>query len=199
MKFNVNCNFIILVLLFTVCRARLDLGFIVDGSGSVGRPNFRRVLHFVKKMIASFSVGRKGVRIAVVIYSSRPRLLFNFGNYRRRNRMYRRIDRARYPGRSTMTGYALRYANSVIFRGGNRRKACILLTDGKSTDSVAGPAMALRRKGVFIIAVGIGRRVSHSQLRQIASGRKRRLVFNAHFKTITGLARIIKKKVCSGG
>ena len=70
------------------------------------------------------------------------------------------------------------------------------MTDGRSADKVIGPARALRRLGVQLIALGVGRRYSMSQLIQIAHNRRH--VFTAHFRALGSVATAIKRKVCKG-
>lgn len=186
---------------FTEChQRRLDLAFVVDGSDNIKhKVNFRRMLHFVKTLIASFDVRPRGVRVAVVVYSRRPHLLFNLGSYRRPRNMFRRIDRARYMGGSIKTGVALLFVRKKVFRVGSRPKVCVILTSGKSRDLVRGtkgPAKVLMGQGVDIIAIGVTRTAKHSQLKEMASSRG--LVFNTHFKLLPGIARIVKKAICNG-
>ena len=82
-------------LLILVCKTRLDLAFVIDGSGSVGRANFRRCLYFVRRLIASFKIGRGHTRVGVMVYSSRPRVIFNLRQYNDRRGMLNAVKRIR--------------------------------------------------------------------------------------------------------
>lgn len=73
-------------------------------------------------------------------------------------------------------------------------KVCIVMTDGRSYDSVVGPARTLRKGGVEVISLGLGLRYNIRQLRQMASNR--RLVFTARFRNLNSVVRVIKRKVC---
>lgn len=70
------------------------------------------------------------------------------------------------------------------------------MTDGRSQDSVSGPSRVLRRRGVKIFCVGIGKRYSMGQLLQI-SGRRRN-VFTADFRNLGSVVRAVKQKACKG-
>ena len=108
---------------FTGCSARVDLAFIIDGSGSIehyGRGNFRRCLNFVKAIVSRFSINNGQTRIGVVLFSSRPRLIFDFRRYRSKNQILNAINRIRYPRGGTKTGYAMRYCYSRVFRYARR-------------------------------------------------------------------------------
>lgn len=105
------------------------MGFLIDGSGSIeksGRGNFRRCLHFVKRIIASFAVSRSYTRVGVALFSSRTWLIFNFKRYSTKRQVFQAIDRIRYPAQGTRIGKALRFVNYRLFRGSRRRKVTVL-------------------------------------------------------------------------
>ena len=82
-----------------VCRIKVDLGFLIDGSGSIehyGRGNFKRMLKFVKVLISAFSVCKRRARIGLVLYSTRTYPIFRFRRYCSKRSMFRAIDRIRY-------------------------------------------------------------------------------------------------------
>ena len=115
--------------LLTVCRARLDLAFLIDGSGSIensGKGNFRRCLHFVKRIIASFAVSRSNTRVGVALFSTRTWLIFGFNRYANRRQVYRAIDGIRYPSGGTRIGKALRFMYRRLFRTSRRRKVTFI-------------------------------------------------------------------------
>lgn len=52
-----------------------DIAFLVDGSSSIGRNNFRAVRTFMEELVGPFVqvVGEKAVRFAMAQYSDDPR------------------------------------------------------------------------------------------------------------------------------
>ena len=112
-----------------VCRKRLDLALLIDGSGSInayGRGNFRRCLNFVKRLVASFSISPTQTRVGIVLFSNRAWLIANFRKYRNKQSLLRAIGRIRYPRGGTKIGRALRFAKHRLFRKRtNRRKVGI--------------------------------------------------------------------------
>ena len=124
---------LIILLLLSACRTRVDLAFIIDGSGSIehyGKGNFRRCLNFVRAIVSKFNINNGQTRIGIVVYSTRPRLILRFNQYRRnKNKILRRISRIRYPRRGTKTGRAMRYCYNQVFRRARRgvRKVMNLL------------------------------------------------------------------------
>ena len=186
---------------FAVCTAKLDIGFVVDGSSSVeryGKGNFGRILRFVQRIISSFRIGRKFARVGVVLYSSRPYKVFGLNRYGRKSDVMRAVARIRYPRGSTRTGWALRYAERLFFprRQARRARALFVITDGRSSDSVVGPARSLRRKRVHTFAIGVGKHYKARDLRYIATDRYH--IFTTHFTSLGSIVRAVKKKACKG-
>ena len=174
----------------------MDLGFIVDSSGSVGRANFVRSLNFIKNLVSSFVISPRNSRVGILLYSHRVIPVFSFGQYKGLASVLRAIDRIKYIGGGTKTGRALSYSRRYFFARSNRRKVLILLTDGKSYDRVRKPAAVLRNMGVQVFAVGVGRGISMKQLIQIASNRRH--IFTVNFRNLGSFVRAIKQKACKG-
>ena len=186
---------------FLVCRARIDVAFVVDGSGSIeasGRGNFRRCLRFVKNMVRSFTISRRYVRVGIVLYSSRSTPILTFNQNRGVNSILRNIDRIRYPRGGTRTGAAISFAYSRLFSASRRArsKVLIVMTDGRSQDNVRRPSSLLRSRGVKIFSLGIGKRYNMRQLLQMAGSRRN--VFTADFRNLGSVVRAIKQKACKG-
>ncbi|EDO50081.1 predicted protein, partial [Nematostella vectensis] len=180
------------------CKVRLDLGFLIDGSGSIerqGRGNFGRVINFIKTIVSLLPVSPRQTRIGAVLFSSRPYLMFNFQKYRTVRQVLAALQRIRYPRGGTKTGRALRYTYSRLFRSRSRvrKQALIVLTDGKSQDSVGQPAAFIKNQGVELFAIGVGRNYRRRDLNQIAS---RGNVFTAKFENLGRIIGAIKSKVC---
>ena len=118
--------------IFLGCRAKVDLAFVIDGSGSIeayGKGNFRRCLNFVKAIVRRFNINNGQTRVGIVLFSSRPRRIFGFNRFRRKYQVLNAISRIRYPRGGTKTGYAMRYCYSRVFRYARRgvRKVCLSL------------------------------------------------------------------------
>ena len=198
MHFSITlCSYFLLLLLFLVCRARVDLAFVIDASGSVGLSNFRRCLAFVQNMARVFTISRSYTRFAVVVFSSRSNKIFGFNRYTNRPSLLSAIRRIRYTGGGTRTGYALSYTyQNVLRHSGRTNKMVIVMTDGQSRDNVLRPAQLLLRRGIRIVSFGVGKRYSMRQLLQMSASR--RYVFTADFRNLGSAIRLIKRKVCAG-
>ena len=94
-------------------------------------------------------------------------------------------------------GRALLAAKTLFFPGRTirgRKRTLLVITDGVSSDGVQRPALSLRRGGVQVFALGIGRRFRRSQLQLIASSPVD--VFTAGFGRLGTVVKAIKEKIC---
>ena len=95
------------------------MAFIVDSSGSIGRRKWPLVLDFLKKVISEFNVGPDGTHVAVVAYSTNPKLEFPFnvvsGDQITAEEYGKRIDRIRFQRGYTYIDKALKLANEQVF------------------------------------------------------------------------------------
>lgn len=73
------CILIIYLFILIVCKVCLDLGFIVDGFGSVGCVNFIRCLNFIKNLVSLFVIFFGYFRVGFLIYFYCVILVFFFG------------------------------------------------------------------------------------------------------------------------
>ena len=148
-------------------------------------------------MARVFTISRSYTRFAVVLYSSRPSKIFGFNRYLDQRSLLRAIGRIRYTGGGTKTGYALTYTYQRLLRYSRRKnKVLIVMTDGRSYDKVQPPASFIRRRGIRILTLGVGKRYSMRQLIQMSSNR--RDVFTADFKSLGSVVKIIKRRACKG-
>lgn len=81
--------------------------FLVDGSWSVGRNNFKYILDFIGALVSAFDIGEEKTRVGVVQYSSDTRTEFNLNQYYQRDELLAAIKRIPYKGGNTMTGMIL--------------------------------------------------------------------------------------------
>lgn len=182
---------------FTVCRARIDLGFLIDGSRQSGTATFVRIIQYVKETVRRFDVQRTQVRIGLALFASRQRLIFGFSRSPSRAQVYREVGNLRLlRRRRRRTAEALLYAKRYLFSGKpkcGRRRVLILLTTGTSRDNVIRPARILHAVGVEVYAIGVGR-VSVRYLRKIATDRYH--VFSVSGRRLITIVRTIKDRMC---
>ncbi|XP_046385384.1 sushi, von Willebrand factor type A, EGF and pentraxin domain-containing protein 1-like isoform X2 [Ischnura elegans] len=121
---------------------RLELVFLVDSSASVGAENFFNEIRFVRKLLSDFTVSSNAVRVALVTFSSRNRVIRHIDHLspqssRQRNHkcslMQEEFPRITYTGGGTYTLGAMLEAEAIL-RHARRgvRRAVFLITDGYS-------------------------------------------------------------------
>uniref|UniRef100_A0A4W6E4V4 Collagen alpha-1(XII) chain n=1 Tax=Lates calcarifer TaxID=8187 RepID=A0A4W6E4V4_LATCA len=180
-----------------------DLVFLVDGSWSVGRENFKHIRSFIGAMAGAFDIGEDKTRVAVVQYSTDTRTEFDLTRYTRRGDLLQAISSLPYKGGNTMTGDAIDYLLRNIFTeaAGSRKafpKVAMIITDGKSQDPVEEHAKRLRNIGVEIFVLGI-KGADEDELREMASTPHNKHVYNVpNFDLIQEVQRKIITEVCSG-
>lgn len=188
-----------------MCKAKVDLGFLIDGSGSIegqGRGNFKKVLDFVVRMIKEFEVSQSGTHIGAVLFDHRASVTLRFDQFYDQRSIVQKIQNVQYPGGGTSTGAALKLALSGLYTPSKRQKIIpkilIILTDGQSQDKVTDPAQKLRDFGVTIFSVGIGKGAKISELNDMATDPDSEHVFTADFNNLNTIVRAIKDKACQG-
>ncbi|KFW72071.1 Vitrin, partial [Pygoscelis adeliae] len=139
------------------CLNSADIGFVIDGSSSVGTSNFRTVLQFVANISKEFEISDTDTRIGAVQYTYEQRLEFSFDKYSTKQDVLSAIKRISYWSGGTSTGAAISYASEQLFSKSkpNKRKIMILITDGRSYDDVRVPAMAAHQNGVIAYSIGV--------------------------------------------
>ncbi|XP_077094714.1 collagen alpha-1(XII) chain isoform X3 [Siphateles boraxobius] len=180
-----------------------DLVFLVDGSWSVGRENFKFIRSFIGAMAGAFDIGEDKTRVAVVQYSSDTRTEFDMNTHHRRPDVLRAIKNLPYKGGNTMTGDAMDYLEKNTFTeaAGARKgfpKVAMIITDGKSQDPVGAYAERLRNIGVEIFVLGI-KGADEDELKEMASTPHSKHVYNVpNFDMINQVQNELITEVCSG-
>ena len=117
----------------------MDIAFVVDASSSVGRKNFRRVKRFLRRLVSTFTISPRLVKVGVIVYSSYPRVMIRLGREPTLSRLRMAIGLLPYTRGGTRTGLALQLAKNRLFSGSSRKKTLLVLTDGRSGDDVLKP------------------------------------------------------------
>lgn len=81
-----------------------DLLFLVDGSWSVGKANFKHIRALVSATASAFQIGQDRTRVGVVQYSSDARVEFALDAHPTRPALLRAISALPYKGGDTRTG-----------------------------------------------------------------------------------------------
>lgn len=129
----------LLFFIHTACTKALDVGIILDGSGSVRSVNFKKAKEFVQSLIGHFTVSPNATHLGIITYSTNPTLEFDFANAKYHDivELKKRVMTITYPGGWTRTDKALEMAAQKLFTdaGGDRKdkpNVLVVLTDGKT-------------------------------------------------------------------
>ena len=117
----------------TMCQHKLDLGFILDNSGSVGFSNFERMKLFVKDLTDFYNLGSEETRISVMSFSNSANIHIAFSAYfPNKNQFDLAVDNISYTGGGTATARALNISYNHMFttpygaRGPGKDLACVV-------------------------------------------------------------------------
>ena len=197
------------------CPARgIDLSFVFDSSGSVGRQNFELEKDFAINVTRTFSIGPLDTQIAAIAYSGFARISFLLNTFNNQSSIISALGAIEYfdiPGNgqpSTNTADALIRTRQEIFTpsGGARDptlgypRVTVVVTDGRSNvnGSLTVPsAEALHDDGVTVFAVGVGRNIDMDELSSIASSENFVILLSQfNLMEFVGLQRRISAEAC---
>jgi len=94
----------------------MDIAFVVDSSGSIGRTNWERTKRFLKALVSRLDVSPSATHIATIAYSNRPEVVMRFNGIQGTNQVNQLLDRMRYQRGFTYTDKALLLADSDLFQ-----------------------------------------------------------------------------------
>ena len=161
------------------CAATVDVGFILDSSGSL-RNDYQREKDFLITLAAAFGVTQDNARASVVTFSFFSDLSIKFNDHSDIISFAGAVDAIPLMGSTTRIDRALRETQNQMFslKNGARpgvTKIVILLTDGSQTkdagaEDPATIADEIRNSGIALIVVGIGTGVNPAELDKIAGG-----------------------------
>ncbi|XP_062605213.1 uncharacterized protein LOC134267002 isoform X2 [Saccostrea cucullata] len=150
---------------------KTDVLFLIDDSSSVFDAGFTYSKKVAAKLMDCMTIGPDEIRIALMTFGSSTSTHFGFDRYNDKQSIKSAITGARYRGQTrTNIGSALSYAQNLMNSNpSDRLDIIIVITDGKSHDSVYSQSSSLHLKGVYVFAMGSGGDVNSANLETIAS------------------------------
>ncbi|XP_030336058.1 collagen alpha-1(VII) chain-like isoform X5 [Strigops habroptila] len=193
------------VAIHEACRTAevADVLFLVGQSQSTGKGSSRLVKDFISSVARSFEnvmMGKGGIRLAVALYGEKPRMSIELTDYVTIEEMLVAIEDLSFKGSTLKTGSALAFAAHAMSRLDTLRegaaKVVVLVTDGKSSDSVEDEAQVLQDGGVTVFAVGI-KDADRNELNKIASEPTAEHVLYAEdFHLLHNVAPKLSRRLC---
>ena len=161
------------------CQAVVDVGFILDSSGSL-RKEYGKEKDFLKVLAGTFGISSNGSRAGVITFSYYTEHSIKMNDHQDLSSFNAAVDKIPLMGSTTRIDKALRLTQTEMFslpNGGRPGvpKVLILLTDGSQTQYVGAEepgeiADELRKDGINILVVGIGQGINRTELVHIAGG-----------------------------
>ncbi|XP_043396756.1 collagen alpha-6(VI) chain isoform X2 [Chelonia mydas] len=158
-------------IIFGICRPyeeckrieRLDVVFVIDGSGSISPLQYQTMKDFMIALVKKSDVAPDRVQFGAVKYSDEPETFFYLNEYTAKSEIVEAIQNDITKGGSTYTAKAIDYSEALFAQKHGSRKSkgvpqiLIVITDGESHDKaqLADTAKRLRDNGIIIYAVGI--------------------------------------------
>ncbi|XP_068109987.1 cochlin isoform X2 [Hyperolius riggenbachi] len=179
------------------CYNSVNIGFLIDGSSSIGDQNFRIMLEFMSSIIQAFEVSDIGAKVAAVQFTYDQRLEFGFQDHLTKEDVQRALFSIQYMSGGTATGDAISFAvRSVFQKDGPNKNFLIIITDGQSYDDVRGPAMAAHAAGITVYTVGVAW-APLDDLKDMASEPKNtHTFFSREFPGLEQIAPSIVRGIC---
>ncbi|KAF0032046.1 hypothetical protein F2P81_016601 [Scophthalmus maximus] len=180
-----------------------DIVFLVDGSSSIGIPNFQAAQQFLSSVVTGLDIGPDKVRVGLAQYSDDPYQEFLLKDHMDKQSLLTEIATFPYRTGGTQTGKAIDFLIKRYFtaEAGSRAsqrvpQIAVIITDGDSIDDVIEPAKRLRQHGVIVFAIGVGQ-ADVKQLQSIASKPPERFLLTINsYQALVALKDVLLKTVC---
>jgi len=159
-------------------NCKVDVGFVLDGSGSVGTDDWQVTLEYVKQFADSVSFSPEFTQIGVVTFGNDASLDIKLGDHGPDCDAFKAsVGQLGYRDENTNTAAGIRVAREQLFNADNGDRAdapnvMIIITDGYPTREVSETlpqAYQTVNEGTTIFTIGIGPQIDMQQLFMIAS------------------------------
>uniref|UniRef100_A0A3Q0T1W5 VWFA domain-containing protein n=1 Tax=Amphilophus citrinellus TaxID=61819 RepID=A0A3Q0T1W5_AMPCI len=182
---------------------RADIIFLVDGSTSITAEKFRSMQKFMQSVVNQTTVGKDLTHFGVILYSTEPKSVFTLSEYSSRQEVSQAILALISPKGDTYTGKALKYSLQFFdAKYGGRAELKVpqilmVITDGDATDrySLVEPSVALRKKGVDVISIGV-EGANKTQLEIMAGYDDSKVFYVDNFAALEKLYKNITEVLC---
>ncbi|RMC10560.1 hypothetical protein DUI87_13365 [Hirundo rustica rustica] len=180
-----------------------DVLFLVGQSDGAGKESSRLLRDFIGSAARSFQnaeTGRGGVRLGLAVYGETPRMSVELTDYETIKETLDAVRDLSFQGSSLRTGSALAFAAQALSHRDTLReeaaKVVVLVTDGKSGDSVEEGARILQDGGVTVFAVGI-KDADRDELGRIASDpTAEHVLYVEDFQLLPNVAPKLSRRLC---
>jgi len=177
-----------------------DINFMLDVSGSVGEPNFKKELDFISAFVKSMDIGPQDVQIGISTYGAKPVTKVYLKQRKTEKDLLAMIPRIEYHAEgSTNTHLALAATTNLFTAANGARKGAsqilVIITDGASGNPGATQAEAakLKKAGITVVAIGVGK-ANNKEIQGMSTDGK--LYTVANFAALSKMAAEVMKTAC---
>ncbi|XP_061631334.1 cochlin [Phyllopteryx taeniolatus] len=179
------------------CLNSVNVVFLIDGSSSMGSPNFQLVLEFVAAIASRLDVSEVGAHVGAVQFTYDQRLEFDLSEHASKDAAAAALRKIPYMSGGTATGSAITYATRNVFRkAAAGRNFLIVVTDGQSYDNVGGPALVAHNQGITITSVGVAWAPMDDLQVMASAPKEKHTFFSRHFEGLQDLVEDIIRGIC---
>ena len=94
----------------------MDIGFIIDSSGSIRKRNWERMKRFLKALVSKLDVSDSATHVASITYSNNSKVEMRFDDFQGTDEVNRKFDQMVWQRGFTYTDKALQLADSDLFQ-----------------------------------------------------------------------------------
>ncbi|KXJ07918.1 Matrilin-3 [Exaiptasia diaphana] len=209
----------------SLCERKIDLGFVIDGSASMGEKNFNYIKKFVKNVIKFFAIGEENTQIGVIPFSHYFKVEIKLNQYSDYGELSKAIDNLAFEGSGSTLAGALKIAQLELFvpeNGGRKEamtvfnqpegvtvqesekeavfQAVVVISDGGSStgvDALLYSAENLKRSGKRVFVVGLGKHEHMKNIKMMASDPEKTHIFLVeNGKQLNSLTKKLADAIC---
>ncbi|XP_075066326.1 von Willebrand factor [Mixophyes fleayi] len=154
------------------CEKAMDLAFLVDSTSRLSQTEFETVKAFVANIMEKIRISQRRIRVAVVQYhSTRTPKLFGLKERKKLSELIAQVKgMTSFKASTASTFEVLKFTSLYVFAEAprdNAPKIIVLLTAGKSSNSIAGALKFVKKYKITVIPVGLGPHVDMGEINLI--------------------------------
>jgi len=178
----------------------LDLFLVVDISKSINKVEIQKERDAIELILEYIDVGKDASRVGLIKYHREAEIEFGLDEYTSNKQLegLKLLTRGNIKG-GTRTDLAMNLMMDTFAADTKtgRKRACILLTDGRATAPLKDMINKLETTDIKTIAVGIGGDVDEKELRSIATGDGNENVYTVNtFEQLNAIAGVVVSESC---
>ena len=165
-----------------ICDMKVDVIFVIDASGSILPKQYQHQKNFVKKLVDLNAMSKDGLHAGVVLFSQTSSVAIKLNDFFDSKAFAAAVQKVKHECSITRIDKGLKTAyDKLLSKSYGARegvpKVLFLVTDGKQTRKYnfiepRVASMPLKKAGVNIKAIGIGRSVDRKELETITGNAK---------------------------